>query len=209
MNFLFFLCGATPIPFPELWVCGALGLSHSGTSRKKPGRLLYVVPIVAVLIVAGAFAVAYVLPPPRDVAMGFDVAISIQISNGTARSFFVPPSIGVPGGTWVSHRYDIFGVDGRYPLYTVTPPSGDYPGFSLIHVRSRVLRNYTLADFFEVYGQPLGPANTLGLPTTSKNVWEMCVGQPAFRPGNWGSEVLSRGLFITMVYRPLEAFGCL
>ena len=200
--------GARPILYQTVWVSRASGFLGRSGGSKRPGRLLYVVPVVAVLMVAAAFAVAYVLPPPRDVVMSFDVAVSIQISNGTARSFFVPPSIGVPGGTWLSHRYDIFGVEGRYPLYTVTPPSGDYPGFSLIHVRSRVMVNYTLGDFFDVWAQPLGPDRTLDFPATSNNLWQMCIGQPPFRLGEWRSEVLTRGLFVTLVYYPKGFLGC-
>jgi hypothetical protein len=165
--------------------------------------LYYAIPIVAVLVIATAFVFAYILPPPSDVAMSFDVTVEIQVAvNSTASRLVAPPEVGIPGGSWHINTYNIYGVSGNYPVYTSAGP--DTSGFSTIHVRSRVRLNYTLGDFFDVWGQPLGPTNTISVQADgTRSIWQMCVGVTGSVPtalGNWRSEVLTPNKEIIMVY---------
>jgi hypothetical protein len=147
--------------------------------------------------------------------MDFTAKISIQVAgiqpNGSrVIQFIIPPQIGVPGGEWNTHKYSSDGLNGRYPIFS-QDVSNPYRGYSVISVRSQVVRNYTLGDFFAVWGQPLGPKDTVGLtapPSPGQTgfganwTWDMCV-QPAgsgITLGHWGSEIVTKDLNIILLY---------
>ncbi|MGI9007439.1 MAG: hypothetical protein ACR2FU_14800 [Streptosporangiaceae bacterium] len=71
--------------------------------------------------------------------------------NGSQRQ--VPAGIGIPGSTAQDSAQGQVAVGGRclYWLHTHAPDG-------IIHVESPVHRTYTLGDFFDEWGQPLGPA---------------------------------------------------
>jgi len=88
-------------------------------------------------------------------------------------------------------------------------------------VRSKVARTYTLLDFFNVWGVPLGKTNTLGYPYTvpppaSANAtyssdwyWDMCVqdlSRGGIHEGLWGNQTLVPGEGIVLLY---SNYGCL
>lgn len=188
----------------------------------KRGRLfLYAVPIIAVVFTAGVLALSLSRPPPvlcsdaaqKTPAMDFSVALSIQVANsaGNQTRFIVTPAIGIPGGIWANSTYNAYGTNGRYPLCSDAPiPGTNYPGYNTIHVRSTMPLNYTLRDFFNVWGQPLGKNatdRTLSsdvVRSTAGYVWQMCIGNPTTPGnlvlGNWTYEPLVSGKFITLVY---------
>jgi hypothetical protein len=103
-------------------------------------------------------------------------------------------------------RYLKDGIGGNYPIYTI-----DNTG--VIYVQSQVTRQYTLGDFFEVWGNSLGPTNTLGRPAnfTSTGVedyfWSMCLkgAQGPVPTLDWGGHVLTNGEVISLVYSEV---GC-
>ena len=161
----------------------------------------------------------YVLTSRQQLAISIYPRLSIRIvsivsGQPTTVSAIGPVSgIGMPGGVLASTRYLQDGANGLYPLYT-----NDRSG--LIHVESRVVRSYTLGDFFEVWGQPLGPTQTLTLKQngTSQGAlfikdffWDMCLVNPGASLGSeyvsfeWGSHVLRDGEIIDLVYSPV---GC-
>ncbi len=155
---------------------------------------------MAAIVLAGLYFVAFSPIQAPQAAEDFTFKISIQVSNGTAFSFVIPPAIGVAGGIWRSHQYDQFGLSGHYPLYTDQPPA-NYSGYSIVHVRSSVVRQYYLGDFFAVWGEPIGYNNTLGIPARNSFFWDMCVGGPGnVRPGNWGGEFLVKDLPVELRY---------
>lgn len=188
--------------------------------QKKQGRLLlYAIPIIAVVLTAGVLALSFDRPPPVScssktgtaLAMDFQVALSIQVVNniGNQTRFIVTPPVGIPGGVWATHTYDAYGTEGRYPLCTDAPASGsNYPGYNTIRVKSTSALNYTLRDFFNVWGEPLGKNATdqtlnQSLPKAGYT-WQMCIGNPTntqgLRQGNWTIESLTPGKFVTLVY---------
>ena len=74
--------------------------------------------------------------------------------NGTPRQ--VPAGIGIPGATGQNSPQGQFVSNGKcfYWLHTHAPDG-------IIHIESPVQRTFTLGDFFDEWGQPLGPG-TLG-----------------------------------------------
>jgi hypothetical protein len=70
--------------------------------------------------------------------------------NGAARQ--VPAAIGIPGAQATNTPNGPFIASGTcfYWLHTHAPDG-------IIHIESPVQRTYTLGDFFDIWGQPLGP----------------------------------------------------
>jgi len=70
--------------------------------------------------------------------------------NGAARQ--VPAGIGIPGAQVQSTPNGPFVASGTcfYWLHTHAPDG-------IIHIESPVKRTFTLGDFFDIWGQPLGP----------------------------------------------------
>lgn len=192
--------------------------SRRGNRRSR--LVFYAVPIIAVVFTAGVLGLSYLRPPPimcsnsssGTLAMDFTVALSIQVVNlgGNQTRFVVPPSVGIPGGSWANKTLVGYGTNDISPLCMDTPAAGaQYAGFSSIRVRSTAVLNYTLRDFFNVWGEPLGRNNTdLTLSSVVQArqgyVWQMCIGNPTapnnLRIGNWLFEPLVTGKFITLVY---------
>ncbi len=158
---------------------------------------------MGIVVVATVFAVAYYIPLSGPVQV-FDVALQIRKAyNSTSYNLISPPAVGVPGGNgyWFSHKYDRFGSDGYYPVFTELTPNG--ASYAIIHVRSRAVINYTLGDYFDVWGQPLGPSQTIIYQTTNTMVWQMCVGTidgPPNTLGTWRSELLTPRKLIVLDY---------
>jgi hypothetical protein len=191
----------------------SLALVRSKGAAPAPGRnrqQIIVVAIFILVIAAGAYFVfGYSLGQTKTTpVMDYTVQLSIQVENNNASSirYIVPPVIGKAGGTWATHAFDKYGIDGNYPLYTGTPPQ-NYPGYTIIQVRSSTVQNYTLGDFFAVWGYPIGPDQTLTLTSHPPDgaTWSMCVGpsQTNLRPGHWGQEVLKNDMPIILLYGKL------
>ncbi len=183
--------------------------------RRKRSRLVYLVPVLAAVLAVTVYALAIgpALSSNEPPAMNFVAQISIQVpgkfQNGTVgMRFVIPQGVGEPGYAWNVHKYDLYGLNGRYPVYMDPPAQTGYPGYSIIHVVSRVNHNYTLGDFFAVWGQPVGANDTLGIQNSGGYSWSMCVGPSAgsLRPGLWGQEVLAGDMPIILKY---SSVGCL
>jgi len=165
-------------------------------------------PLLGILVVGLAF---YAVTSPstyQHVAMSIQVGLTIQlIARDLSHSKITPAAdIGRAGGVMATTRYLKDGIGGNYPIYTL-----DTTG--IIYVQSQVARQYTLGDFFEVWGNALGPTNTLGRPAnfTSTGVvdyyWAMCLKGPQgpIPTADWGSLVLINGGVISLVYSEV---GC-
>lgn len=72
------------------------------------------------------------------------------VVNGTPRQ--VPAGIGIPGAVAASSQASSFVESGNcfYWLHTHAPDG-------IVHIESPVRRTFTLGDFFDEWGQPLGP----------------------------------------------------
>jgi len=168
-------------------------------------------------LLASVYYIATASPTPRE---DFTVPIAIQLSqlfDGNAYiSNVLPKYVGIRGGIWNYHQYDSEGLNGHYPVFAQAGPNGN-ANYSLIHVRSTVNRTYTLLDFFNVWGQPLGKTNTLGYTVpppssdtkyTSEWYWDICIqinGGRVFE-GSWSNQTLMPGEGIVLKY---SNSGCL
>ena len=196
------------LTFPELSARSRLRRSRNPKGRMRR-RLLYSVPVTVVLLV-GVY-LAYQFYVPVTPAMDFTLKMTIEVPNPNGSySKVEPPSngIGIPHGIWFSHQYDTEGLDQYSPIFML--PNASAPGYFLIHVRSRDVRNYTLADFFNVWGQPISPNNTIGIrPQTSTGlIWTMCVGFPPNQHfGRWGNQTLVKDIFVVLLYSTLDCGG--
>jgi hypothetical protein len=170
-------------------------------------RFIFVIPLTAVVIVGLMF---YAIYTPTQLALHFNTLLVVQIINRQQQTqhIYPAPNIGNPGGIMSAQQYSGDGVDGFYPIYT-----RDATG--LVHVGSTVVRNYSLADFFRVWGEPLSANNTLGYnanyTSTGERIffWDMCVresGSPNEIPIPFDpNHVLRDGEIIRLLY---SLVGC-
>ena len=190
--------------------------SRERAARRR--RLAYYVAVPVLVLVISV--VAYVALVPTVLScqnttptMDYSVQISIQYATinstgGRSLQLIIPKGAGEAGLAWNSHTYDANGLECRYPVYMDAPnPAQPYPGYSLIHVVSAIYHNYTLGDFFSVWGMTLGQNDTINIQSAHGNQWSMCVGpsQNSQRPGLWGQEPLVNYNSITLIY---DNIGC-
>ncbi len=88
---------------------------------------------------------------PPGIVLHWHVSLNITI-QGERR--VVPARIGLGSGLWADHSLDAFGQPGAAPLHTHTARGR-------IHIESTVVRNYTLGEFFAIWGQPIEPERLL------------------------------------------------
>jgi hypothetical protein len=93
---------------------------------------------------------------------------------------------------------------------TPTASNSVCPGYCVIHVKSTVVHNYTLGDYFQVLGQPLSADNTIGLAKSGYFEWQMCIGLGSGASNNseWGVFILRPHLDITLFYHNSTGLGC-
>lgn len=209
-----------------MYKVGALARSQSKRDSKKRNSqyVLYAIPLIVIALFAIIFLV-FTLPARTSTpAMNFTFSLVIQESNrnGSSIAGIVPSNaIGEAGGYWRSTQFNSYSVDsGHYPIYmdqpcaiatqtgcatsgacsaingTLTPPC-------TIHVKSNQVYNFTLGDFFNVWGQTLGPNNTLGAPSSGKFVWQLCIGpdpSTARLSNLWEAQPLQSNESITLFY---------
>lgn len=94
------------------------------------------------------------LPP---LALHWHVNLTITV-RGELR--LVPARIGIAPTLWNDHSLDAYGLSqiGLAPLHT-------HAASGRIHIESVVVRDYTLREFFAIWGQPLGPNRVLDATT--------------------------------------------
>jgi hypothetical protein len=178
--------------------------------------LAYSIPFIALAIVAG-FYVANYLPAGSFAPVEnftFQLLVQAQYPNNSMNVSAIAPKypIGEAGGYWATTQYSSYGVDSsHYPIY-MDPPSSACPAYCVVHVKSRVAFNYTLGDYFDVWGQPLGQDNTINLKSnsTSNYSWELCIGisPNSYDSSQWGNLVLVPNMNITLFYHAPSLPGC-
>lgn len=65
--------------------------------------------------------------------------------NIDGKPYFVPQNVGIDSDLWKDHSLDQYGMNGVAPLHTHTADG-------MLHVESNVVRNYTLGEFFDIWG---------------------------------------------------------
>ncbi len=185
--------------------------------------MAFAIPLVAVILVGGIYF-SYFTNNSSGVAMSIRPGLVLretyidQRSGGFVSQYFVTAAnIGHPGGIIANATFLSDGVNGFYPLYTSFPPCGNVTSVIVcsIHVQSKVVRPYTLGDFFNVWGEPLGRNNTLGFKANVTGTvkapfyWDMCIHDLStgrdIPSTDWGSHVLKDGEIVLLLYSQI---GC-
>lgn len=190
--------------------------SREDKKRKDRNRLLIAIPLIALTVVAAVYVVS-VFPQNTSVPMNFSVELLVETQyQNTSTLLIVAPNstVGQAGGLWKTHQYDSYGVDGRYPIYMDLPNSACPSQHACtIHVKSTVVRDYTLGDFMAVWGYPVvSRDNTLGTVSKGTVAWELCIGaspSTASISNAWGALVLQPNMAITLEYYDTSSpYGC-
>jgi len=191
---------------------------------KKSRYTLYAIPMIVIIASAVVYVVLTLPAPTASSAMDFTFSLVIQESNNNGSSIagIVPAnSIGEAGGYWRTSQFNAYSVDvGHYPIYMDRPcaisnatacltsggcqaANGAIVPPCTIHVKSTKVIDYTLGDFFDVWGYPLGANNTLGVQSRNNFAWQMCIGPNAssgYISNLWRAEPLKSGKAITLFY---------
>ena len=64
------------------------------------------------------------------------------------KPYLIPQNVGIDSDLWKDHSLDQFGMQGMAPIHTHT-------GDGMLHVESKMIRNYTLGEFFDIWGVDL------------------------------------------------------
>lgn len=112
--------------------------------------MFYAALLITVGIVGGLLyfyynsVIQYNVSKPYQSEFELNIVIG-NANNSSETNSTIPGDIGVANGFWAYHALDRYGVDGRAPIYTL-----DQTG--LIRIQSTVATNYTLGDFFLIWG---------------------------------------------------------
>jgi hypothetical protein len=190
-----------------------LARSRDPKVSRRSRYAYYAIPLIALLGVGVTYAL-FVLPSPASpAAMDFTFNLLVQFSNnnGSAVRALAPAHvIGEPGGYWATSQYNHYGIDtSHYPLYMDDPATACKP-YCVIHVKSTVVHQYTLGDFFNVWGYPVSRNQTLTQKSYGNFAWELCIGQGGTASSNseWGALVLSPQMDITLFFYDTTGLGC-
>lgn len=197
----------------------------SRQQKKSQNRWIIAIPLIAVVFIAAVYYVSTLPTPGTNPAMDFTDQILVEVNspNGTINGYITPvttingqkypTSLGQPGGIWMTHQYDRYGVANYYPLYMDNSQFACPPQHACtFHVKSTVVWNYTLSDFLAVWGYPIVSLNdSMGIKSNGNYQWELCLGTAgqAVPELAWGAMVLSPQLAITLIYyNTVTGFGC-
>jgi len=171
--------------------------------RRRRKRMQAVLPaaaaaaIVAVVVAVSATgALPGILGPPASNGGPMHIHPRLAIYNGAAQ-VTIPTNIGIDQNMWRDHALDQYADGpGMAPLHT-------HDSSGVIHVESKVTRDYTLGELFKIWGQPLGPQQTLNLRADSAHYLYMTVDGQAYSGTDWESLVFKDNQRIEIHYDPL------
>jgi len=120
------------------------------------------VMILAIPLIVGGIIVSYPYLSTGGGGFHWHPQLTITI-NGQAVT--IPANIGIDSALWQDHSLDQYGMEGMAPLHT-------HDALGTIHEESRVLRDYTLGDFFRIWGKTFDAQQVLGHQAQSGHrVW--------------------------------------
>jgi hypothetical protein len=187
------------------------------SGRKRVRYLAYAIPLIALAGVAFVYALTVLPSPTYPAAMDYTFKLLIEVANKNStaplvRAIAPGHAIGESGGYWASTQYNNDSVDStHYPVYMDDPSIACTPT-CLIHVKSRFVHQFTLGDFFNVWGYPLGENNTISVPRNGSFAWEMCIGpdpSSASISTLWGAQPLQPNIDIKLYFfDTVNGTGC-
>lgn len=112
--------------------------------KRKKRLLTFVIPILAVLIAFGVYAVMQA----REQGLGAGIVLHTHpnltlIVDGSPSS--VPESIGINPPLYKDHSLDKYGMTGMAPIHT-------HDSSGVIHVESNTNRSYSFDEFLNIWG---------------------------------------------------------
>lgn len=113
--------------------------------NKKIKGIIIAGVIIAVAIWASTMSIK---PSDNSKSMSAQMVMHIHprlyIEMGN-QIYMVPQNVGIDPSMWKDHSLDQYGMTGMAPLHTHTNDG-------IIHVESNVKRDYTLGEFFDIWG---------------------------------------------------------
>lgn len=115
--------------------------------KKKKG---FVTAGIIIVIVIGVGISMELIKPTTGQSSSNNENMLIHIHprlylNMDGKPYFVPQNVGINSDLWKDHSLDQYGMNGMAPLHTNTADG-------MIHVESKVVRNYTLGEFLDIWG---------------------------------------------------------
>ena len=126
-------------------------MRRSKEPRPKRARskiVVYGIILASLALMGGIVYFVYTSLPGRySYRLLFQLNIIIGNPDNNQTQFAaIPANIGVDPALWNFHDFDAFGVNGRAPIYTLEDTG-------IVRVQSGVRFNYTLGDFFNIWGR--------------------------------------------------------
>jgi hypothetical protein len=119
---------------------------------RRPRRILFYT-LIAVSITLVSVAAAEVASV-NTIRMHIHTQLSVLIRGASET---LPANIGIDSALWKDHSLGRYGVNGLSPLLT-----RDNTG--TIHVESNTVRDFTLSEFLDVWGESFGYSQVVGNP---------------------------------------------
>ena len=173
---------------------------HTQAGIRVRRSTIVAVAALSLLVVGIAFALPRLPGPshPGTMAMHWHPRLSVTI-NGEAVP--IPANIGIDPGLWNDHTMDAYGMQampemgmgGMAPLHT-------HDASGKIHEESTAVRDYTIGDFFRIWGQTFDGQQVLGHPAPAGHRVRMIVDGTGTPPSY--SAVLRDGITIEIVCGP-------
>lgn len=124
--------------------------------------VIVIATIIVGLFYSGVFASISQLSDPNHDKMLMHIHPRIEILVD-GRQVTIPANVGISSNTWKNHALDRYGMTGMAPLHT-------HDTSGTIHVESNTVRDYTLGEFFDVWGVPFNETCILDKCSTSGKV---------------------------------------
>ncbi len=134
--------------------------ARSGPVFRSHARRIVIILALIVLATIGVSVAAAQFAKSNTLVMHIHPQLSIT-SNSLPVT--VPALIGISASLWKDHSLDQYGTGGLSPIHT-HDTSGQ------IHVESNTPRDFTLHEFFAIWGQPSDGSAINGKPVTSLTV---------------------------------------
>lgn len=162
-----------------------------------------IIGVIAVGVAYGALSGAFSSANPpvspthstERIVMHNHAKLSIQIEGKTVR---MPENIGIDPKLYKDHSLDTYGMKmPNMPSMPVMAPTHTHDASGTIHIESTVVRDYTLGEFFDVWGATFTSTCIMDKCNDGTKTVQMFVnGQPSFEFRNYllkdGDEIVIR-----------------
>lgn len=164
-------------------------ITQAAKKRRAPirvrGSTLAVLAVVALAVAALVVALPYVqIPRGGQIIRHWHTDLSITVDG---QQVTIPANIGIDSDLWMDHTLDSYGMQSMpsmgmmamAPLHTHNPDGK-------VHQESSVVRDYTIGEFFRIWGKSYDAQQVLGHPAgPGHQVWMMVDGNriaPSYSP---------------------------